>query len=70
MIQTIVPLNSQVWLYEIGMGFLIYPVEKICDDNGEDPDCSRYGVTLFYIWNNIIRMYLHNYRNSIISMMV
>lgn len=31
----------EVWLYNIGIGFLIYPVEKICDDSGEDPDCSR-----------------------------
>ncbi|KAI3713788.1 hypothetical protein L1987_72374 [Smallanthus sonchifolius] len=31
----------EVWLYNIGFGFLIYEVEKICDDSGEDPDCSR-----------------------------
>nr|GEV61767.1 probable feruloyl esterase A isoform X1 [Tanacetum cinerariifolium] len=31
----------EVWLYNIGVGFLIYPVEKICDGSGEDPDCSR-----------------------------
>ncbi|KAL8201272.1 hypothetical protein R6Q57_012611 [Mikania cordata] len=31
----------EVWLYNIGLGFLIYEVEKICDDSGEDPNCSR-----------------------------
>ncbi|XP_076902757.1 lipase-like [Bidens hawaiensis] len=31
----------EVWVYNLGLGFLIYEVEKICDDSGEDPDCSR-----------------------------
>ncbi|XP_021867300.1 probable feruloyl esterase A isoform X2 [Spinacia oleracea] len=31
----------EVWLYNIGYGSLIYPVEKICDCSGEDPSCSR-----------------------------
>ncbi|KAD5317247.1 hypothetical protein R6Q59_032581 [Mikania micrantha] len=31
----------EVWLYDIGLGFLGYPVEKICDGSGEDPECSR-----------------------------
>lgn len=31
----------QVWLYNIGLGSLIYEVEKICDGSGEDPSCSR-----------------------------
>lgn len=31
-----------MWLYEDGFDTLIYPVEKVCDDTGEDPDCSRY----------------------------
>lgn len=31
----------QVWLYNIGLGSLVYRVEKICDGSGEDPDCSR-----------------------------
>ncbi|CAH1415038.1 unnamed protein product [Lactuca virosa] len=31
----------EVWLYNLGFGFLIYEVEKICDGSGEDPDCSR-----------------------------
>ncbi|XP_071702069.1 probable feruloyl esterase A [Rutidosis leptorrhynchoides] len=31
----------EVWLYNIGFGFLIYPVEMICDGSGEDPNCSR-----------------------------
>ncbi|KAI3694237.1 hypothetical protein L1987_77199 [Smallanthus sonchifolius] len=31
----------EVWLYDIGLGFLIYQVEKICDGSGEDSECSR-----------------------------
>ncbi|XP_004296800.1 PREDICTED: lipase-like [Fragaria vesca subsp. vesca] len=31
----------EVWLYNIGMGSLVYKVEKICDSSGEDPTCSR-----------------------------
>lgn len=31
----------EVWLYNIGLGSLIYKVEKICDGSGEDPSCSR-----------------------------
>lgn len=31
----------QVWLYNIGLGSLVYSVEKICDGSGEDPNCSR-----------------------------
>ncbi|RDX69141.1 hypothetical protein CR513_51782, partial [Mucuna pruriens] len=31
----------QVWLYNIGLGSLVYSVEKICDGSGEDPSCSR-----------------------------
>ncbi|KAK7303149.1 hypothetical protein RJT34_14050 [Clitoria ternatea] len=31
----------EVWLYNIGLGSLVYSVEKICDDSGEDPTCSR-----------------------------
>ncbi|KAM5569062.1 lipase [Rosa sericea] len=31
----------EVWLYNIGLGSLIYKVEKICDASGEDPTCSR-----------------------------
>ncbi|KAJ1414252.1 Fungal lipase-like domain [Sesbania bispinosa] len=31
----------EVWLYNIGLGSLIYQVEKICDESGEDPSCSR-----------------------------
>jgi hypothetical protein len=31
----------QVWLYNIGLGSLVYRVEKICDGSGEDPSCSR-----------------------------
>ncbi|XP_038703190.1 lipase-like isoform X2 [Tripterygium wilfordii] len=31
----------EVWLYEIGWGSLVYRVEKVCDNSGEDPTCSR-----------------------------
>ncbi|CAA3014605.1 lipase [Olea europaea var. sylvestris] len=31
----------EVWLYNIGLGSLIYTVEKVCDNSGEDPKCSR-----------------------------
>lgn len=31
----------EVWLYNIGLGSLVYKAEKICDDSGEDPDCCR-----------------------------
>ncbi|KAL5541803.1 hypothetical protein UlMin_009513 [Ulmus minor] len=32
---------TEVWLYNIGVGSLVYRVEKVCDDSGEDPSCSR-----------------------------
>ncbi|XP_057960136.1 lipase-like [Malania oleifera] len=31
----------EVWLYNIGLGSLVYEVEKVCDSSGEDPTCSR-----------------------------
>lgn len=31
----------EVWLYDIGFGSLVYTVEKVCDNSGEDPSCSR-----------------------------
>lgn len=31
----------EVWVYNIGLGSLVYTVEKVCDDSGEDPSCSR-----------------------------
>ncbi|KAL5701363.1 hypothetical protein ACHQM5_026708 [Ranunculus cassubicifolius] len=31
----------EVWLYNIGLGSLVYTVEKVCDESGEDPSCSR-----------------------------
>ncbi|KAF3956404.1 hypothetical protein CMV_018460 [Castanea mollissima] len=31
----------EVWLYNIGLGSLVYNVEKVCDGSGEDPSCSR-----------------------------
>ncbi|MBA0585358.1 hypothetical protein Gorai_016138, partial [Gossypium raimondii] len=30
-----------VWLYSLGLGSLVYRVEKVCDGSGEDPTCSR-----------------------------
>ncbi|KAJ3676187.1 hypothetical protein LUZ60_003599 [Juncus effusus] len=31
----------EVWLHNIGLGSLVYLVEQVCDDSGEDPSCSR-----------------------------
>ncbi|KAL6613843.1 hypothetical protein ACP70R_036113 [Stipagrostis hirtigluma subsp. patula] len=31
----------EVWIHNVGLGSLIYSVEQICDDSGEDPACSR-----------------------------
>ncbi|XP_022740878.1 lipase-like [Durio zibethinus] len=31
----------EVWLYNLGLGSLVYIVEKACDGSGEDPTCSR-----------------------------
>ncbi|GMJ02038.1 hypothetical protein like AT5G18640 [Hibiscus trionum] len=31
----------EVWLYNLGLGSLVYTVEKVCDRSGEDPTCSR-----------------------------
>eukprot|EP01018_Ginkgo_biloba_P017722 Gb_39645 [translate_table: standard] len=31
----------EVWIYHLGIGSLMYQVEKICDSSGEDPFCSR-----------------------------
>ncbi|CAL1397127.1 unnamed protein product [Linum trigynum] len=33
--------SREVWLYNLGLGSLVYTVEKVCDDSGEDPTCSR-----------------------------
>ncbi|PPD99855.1 hypothetical protein GOBAR_DD03108 [Gossypium barbadense] len=51
-----------VWLYNLGLGSVVYQFEKVCDGSGEDPDCSRsvtgssitdhlnyYGVDLTFI---------------------
>ncbi|XP_030507768.2 lipase [Cannabis sativa] len=32
---------TEVWLHNVGLESLIYPVEKVCDSSGEDPTCSR-----------------------------
>nr|XP_029124053.1 uncharacterized protein LOC105057718 isoform X3 [Elaeis guineensis] len=34
-------LDLTVWLHNIGLGSLVYMVEKVCDGSGEDPTCSR-----------------------------
>lgn len=31
----------EVWVHNVGLGSLVYSVEQICDDSGEDPTCSR-----------------------------
>lgn len=35
-------LFLQVWVHNVGLGSLVYSVEQICDDSGEDPSCCRY----------------------------
>ncbi|KAI4369581.1 hypothetical protein MLD38_018006 [Melastoma candidum] len=32
---------KEVWLYDVHLGSLVYTMEKVCDDSGEDPSCSR-----------------------------
>ncbi|XP_058076568.1 lipase-like isoform X2 [Magnolia sinica] len=32
----------EVWLHHIGLGSLVYTLEKVCDSSGEDPSCSRH----------------------------
>lgn len=31
----------EVWVHNVGLGSLVYSIEQICDDSGEDPTCSR-----------------------------
>ncbi|KAI3459297.1 hypothetical protein Pfo_015960 [Paulownia fortunei] len=47
--------SREVWLYNIGFGSLIYPVEKVCDGSGEDPTYSRqvYASELYMSGNSI-----------------
>jgi hypothetical protein len=33
--------SREVWLTKVGVGSLVYNVEKVCDASGEDPSCSR-----------------------------
>ncbi|GMJ08347.1 hypothetical protein like AT5G18640 [Hibiscus trionum] len=53
---------TEVWLYNLGLGSVVYQFEKVCDGSGEDPHCSRsvsgssitdhlnyYGVDLTFI---------------------
>lgn len=40
----------QVWLYNIGLGSLVYRVEKVCDVTGEDPTCSRWVFPFVLLW--------------------
>lgn len=32
---------TEVWLHDVGLGSLVYNIETICDESGEDPSCSR-----------------------------
>ncbi|PHU14478.1 hypothetical protein BC332_15683 [Capsicum chinense] len=32
---------TEVWVHNLGFGLLVYTVEKVCDNSGEDPSCSR-----------------------------
>ncbi|WOL11836.1 lipase-like [Canna indica] len=31
----------EVWIHNVGIGSLVYVIEQICDNSGEDPDCCR-----------------------------
>ncbi|URD78839.1 Lipase (class 3) [Musa troglodytarum] len=31
----------EVWVHNVGIGSLVYMIEKVCDGSGEDPSCSR-----------------------------
>lgn len=31
----------EVWVHNVALDSLVYPIEQICDDSGEDPTCSR-----------------------------
>ncbi|RRT74899.1 hypothetical protein B296_00031048 [Ensete ventricosum] len=33
---------TEVWVHNVGIGSLVYMIEKVCDSSGEDPSCSRY----------------------------
>lgn len=35
----------QVWIFKIAIGRLQYEFERICDDSGEDPYCSRFAFS-------------------------
>ncbi|XP_021904988.1 lipase-like [Carica papaya] len=43
----------EVWLYNVGLGSLVYVVEKVCDGSGEDPTCSR-SVTGYSIADHLV----------------
>ncbi|EPS74592.1 hypothetical protein M569_00162, partial [Genlisea aurea] len=32
---------TEVWLHSVGLKSLVYTAEDVCDDSGEDPNCSR-----------------------------
>eukprot|EP00249_Psilotum_nudum_P009010 c21651_g1_i1 orf=336-1379(-) len=38
----------EVWIYKVAVGSLSYEVERVCDNSGEDPTCSRsvYGNSI------------------------
>ncbi|KAL5230550.1 hypothetical protein ABZP36_029326 [Zizania latifolia] len=31
----------EVWVHTVGVGNIVYSIEQICDESGEDPNCSR-----------------------------
>ena len=34
-------IHFQVWVHNVALDSLVYPIEQICDSSGEDPTCSR-----------------------------
>jgi hypothetical protein len=43
----------EVWVHNVGLDSLVYPIEQICDDSGEDPACSRF------VSGNSVQDHLH-----------
>lgn len=33
--------GREIWIYKISLGSLSYELERVCDNSGEDPTCSR-----------------------------
>lgn len=56
----------QVWVHNIGLDSLIYPIEQICDDSGEDPTCSR-SLPLSYVPNLLCQLMFFHINIALLS---